>query len=307
MRTPSRFFFVLGWLALASGRLTAAEEPSLEIPGVTVGSIDVGASLKSQMAAQGKTTSLNRVVEALNATLSSDFSATGRFQMIEATDRVASLIKEQEFNNSGNTAAGSGGQAGQLIGASYLIRTQITSYLDSVAELKLPTQNMIKFRRTVELSGVVQIVNVGTRAILATINPKVTLLKVYDVTRELKLPAAETDEVLDRVARAYSQKVVSGVMDRLHPYVVLSVRGKVASIDAGDTSGIAKGQLWEFYAVEEIVHPVTKKKMRDEVLVGFGKVSAVRGDRATLETQEDNGIQPGAVARLKDESSVSEK
>lgn len=300
-------FVSLSAIVAASLLPLRAQDASGEIPGVTVGPVDVGASLKAELTAQGKAIFLGRIVEALNATLSNEFGATGRFQMIEATDRTAALIKEQDFNASGNVAANSGGQAGQLVGTSYLIRTQITSYLDNIAELKVPSRNLVKYRRTVELSGAVQIVNVGTRVVLATVNPRARVLKVYDITPGLTMAASESDEVLDKLVRAYAQKVVNGVMDRLNPYVVLSVRGKMVNVDAGENSGIAKGQVWEFYAIEEIVHPVTKKKIRDETLVGSGRVTAVRADRATLEAIEDDGIQPGAVARLKDEAPAPEK
>ena len=80
---------------------------------------------------------------------------------------------------------------------------------------------------------------------------------------------------------------------------MLSKRDKQITINRGDGTDIAVGQIWNVFAVgEELIDPDTKESLgREEILVGKVKITSVLPKTSTAEIIEDLGIDKVAVLR----------
>ena len=101
------------------------------------------------------------------------------------------------------------------------------------------------------------------------------------------------------IAREMSGKIANRVTDVIFPPKVLSKRDKQITINRGDGTDIAVGQIWNVFAVgEELIDPDTKESLgREEVLVGKVKITSVLPKTSTAEIIEDLGINKEAVLR----------
>jgi hypothetical protein len=101
-----------------------------------------------------------------------------------------------------------------------------------------------------------------------------------------------------RSAKAYA--ATQGVADVAFPARILAKTGKIVTINRGDGTGIAAGQLWEVFALgEELTDPDTGASLgREEVKVGQVRIQRVTARTAQGEVSgEDLGIDRGAIVR----------
>ena len=85
----------------------------------------------------------------------------------------------------------------------------------------------------------------------------------------------------------------------IFPPKVVSRRDKQITINRGDGTDIAVGQIWNVFAVgEELIDPDTGENLgREEVLVGKVKITGVLPKTSSAEILEDHGIDKMAILR----------
>lgn len=108
-----------------------------------------------------------------------------------------------------------------------------------------------------------------------------------------------SDELLVAIAREMAGKIANRVTDVIFPPKVLSKRDKQITINRGDGTDIAVGQIWNAFAIgEELIDPDTKESLgREEILIGKIKITSVLPKTSTAEILEDFGIEKEAILR----------
>jgi hypothetical protein len=113
--------------------------------------------------------------------------------------------------------------------------------------------------------------------------------------------SALSDELLVGVARGMAEKVANRVADVIFPAKIISKIDRQVTINRGDGTGIAIGQVWNVYATgKELKDPDTGEILGvQEVLVGNVKVTGVLPKVSTADVLgEDTGIAEGAILRM---------
>jgi hypothetical protein len=102
--------------------------------------------------------------------------------------------------------------------------------------------------------------------------------------------------------REMAQKIATRAADAIYPARILAKRDKIVTINRNDQAGVKVGQVWEVFVYgDEIVDPDTGEKSKEEVFVGTVKISRVTPQNSQAEIVDDNGIDRGALIRLKDD------
>jgi len=96
-----------------------------------------------------------------------------------------------------------------------------------------------------------------------------------------------------------AEKIAHRVTDVIFPAKVVAIEGKQVTVNRGDSTGIATGQIWNVFALgQELIDPDTKESLgRQETLVGKVKITSVLPKASNAETLQDSGIMAGSILR----------
>ena len=258
-------------------------------------------ALQKAMTAAGKSSSLNRIVEAFDGQLIDRINATRKFEIVGRSD-LKDIIVEEVLAGSGNVDAldKKAAQAGKLAGAKYILVTTLDDFEDSTERLELASLKKTMMKRKIRLSTLAKIYDSTTGKLLESAN--IQTLKKDDRTDAVEVAknAELTDELLLATVREVAEKVASRMADVIFPAKVLIKRDKQITINRGEGAGVEVGQMWNVFAVgEELIDPDTKESLgKEEVLVGKAKIVSVQPKTSTAEILDDKGIDKGAVLRL---------
>ena len=278
---------------------TASAQGGKETLGVSA--IRPTPALQKAMTAAGKSSSLNRVVEAFDGQFIDRINATRKFDVVGRSD-LKDVLKEQELAGSGNvdTLDKKTAQAGKLAGAKYILVTTLDDFEDSTDRLELTNLKKTMLKRKIRLSTLAKIYDSTTGKLLESAN--IQALKKDDHTDavEVSKNAELTDELLLAVVREVAEKVANRVTDVIFPAKVLIKRDKQITINRGEGAGVEVGQTWNVFAVgDELFDPDTKESLgKEEALIGKARIVSVQPKTSTAEILDDKGIDKGAILRL---------
>jgi hypothetical protein len=107
------------------------------------------------------------------------------------------------------------------------------------------------------------------------------------------------DTLLANVTRLAAEKISQRVTDVLFPAKVVAKTDSQITLNRGDGTGIAVGQVWNVYAVgKELIDPDTGESLgHEEVLIGKATITDVTPRLATAELTEDRGVAVLDTAR----------
>lgn len=292
----------IGWCCALSALLLpspAGAQAGKETLGIS--SIRPTPSVQKAMAASGKSSSLDRIVEAFDGQLIDRINATRKFEIVGRSD-LKDVLQEQDLAGSGNVDAldKKAAQAGKLAGAKYILVTTLDDFEDSTERLELANLKKTMMKRKIRLSTLAKIYDSTTGKLLESAN--IQTLKKDDRTDAVEVAknAELTDELLLATVREVAEKVASRMADVIFPAKVLIKRDKQITINRGEGAGVEVGQMWNVFAVgEELIDPDTKESLgKEEVLVGKAKIISVQPKTSSAEIIDDKGIDKGAVLRL---------
>jgi hypothetical protein len=253
------------------------------------------------MKKEGRDNQLQQVIESLDGQLIDRINATRKFELVSRSD-LKDVMTEQAFANSGNVDANDKSAAKQfkMSGAKYLLVTSLDGFKDFSESSVVGETGQSATIRVLSLSCIAKIYDSTTGKLLESAN-----FQIRKDQRLLSLKrgaenAALSDELLVGVSRDMAEKVANRVADVIFPARIISKRDKVITINRGDGSGVAVGQVWNVYALgEEMIDPDTKESLgKEEVLVGKAKINAVQPKFSTADLLEDTGVDKGAVLRM---------
>ena len=263
-------------------------QPSLKA--VAVAKIKATPSLLADAAGHGRKNSIDRMSQALDSQLIAALQQTRKFTVLARSDADA-LIEE-------NAASGKNFSFGD---SDLTLVVTIDDFQDFTQTAHFATINKTATKRVIRFATVAKLYETKTNKLVETANFQEQNL---DTEEELANSASSggelSDSLLLALTRRMGEKVAQRVADVAFPAKILAKTGKIVTINRGDGTGIAVGQLWEVFALgEELKDPDTGASLgREEVSVGKVRVQRVTPRTAQAEvTGEDLGIDRGAIVR----------
>ena len=255
-------------------------------------------ALKSRMAKQGVTLSLESVLQALDSQVYDRVLNTRRFEVLERSDADALA-----------TEAAATGSAFSFNQVDYLLTIRVDSFNDRLDTRKLASLGKTVSARAIELSAVAKITEVATQRAIASTNFTVTKRDAENRSAsQIEKRGEASDELLIQAVREMAQKIASRAADAIYPARIIGKRDKTVTINRNDQSGVKVGQVWEaFIYGDELEDPDTGEVTREEVYVGTVKISRVTPQNSQALIEEDSGVDRGAVIRLKDDIEEEEE
>ena len=248
----------------------------------------------------GKRISLDRVLQSMNGQLIDRINATRKFQVVARSD-LDDILKEQDFASSGNVDLNdkSAAQQFKIAGVKYLVVTTVDDFQDYNEVATFQGTGRSATKRVIRLSCVGKIYDSTTGKLLESTNFQISNKDVSENKTYSVRDSNLNEDLLVTIAREMSGKIANRVTDVIFPPKVLSKRDKQITINRGDGTDIAVGQIWNVFAVgEELIDPDTKESLgREEILIGKVKIIGVLPKTSTAEIIEDLGIDKEAVLR----------
>jgi len=248
----------------------------------------------------GKRISLDRVLQSMNGQLIDRINATRKFQVVARSD-LDDILKEQDFASSGNVDLNdkSAAQQFKIAGVKYLVVTTVDDFQDYNEVATFQGTGRSASKRVIRLSCVGKIYDSTTGKLLESTNFQISNKDISENKTYSARDSNLNEDLLVAIAREMSGKIANRVTDVIFPPKVLSKRDKQITINRGDGTDIAVGQIWNVFAVgEELIDPDTKESLgREEILIGKAKITSILPKTSTAEIIEDLGIDKEAVLR----------
>ena len=248
----------------------------------------------------GKRISLDRVLQSMNGQLIDRINATRKFQVVARGD-LDDILKEQDFASSGNVDLNdkSAAQQFKIAGVKYLVVTTVDDFQDYNEVATFQGTGRSATKRVIRLSCVGKIYDSTTGKLLESTNFQISNKDVSENKTYSVRDSNLNEDLLVAIAREMSGKIANRVTDVIFPPKVLSKRDKQITINRGDGTDIAVGQIWNVFALgEELIDPDTKESLgREEILIGKVKIIGILPKTSTAEIIEDLGIDKEAVLR----------
>ncbi|WP_404424931.1 hypothetical protein [Nibricoccus sp. IMCC34717] len=283
-------------LLAATALLSAAAVWAQPAPGLkklAISDVKVTQGLIDANTAANRTTSLNRVAQALDGQLIDRMQATRKFEIIGRSD-MSSLLKEADF----------AGKGFQVSGVDYLLVTTIDDFQDAKETKTFAALGKTVDIRTVRFAAVAKIYDGASGKLIESANINLTHSQPDDVSGNNVRSGDLSDALLRTICKDLAERVATRVADVIFPARVLAKMDKQVTINRGEGSGVAIGQLWNVFAQgQELVDPDTGAVLgREELQVGKVRIKQVNPKTSVAEIVEDSGIDKLAVLRLPQEA-----
>ena len=274
----------LGTAVLATG-LFAQQAPGLKKIGIS--DVKPTPAIVESVKKAGRANSLDRVVQALDSQLIDRVQSTRKFEVIARSD-LASILKDADVT----------GGAFKVNGVDYLLVTSIDDFQDFEETATFAALGKTATRRVVRFSAVGKIYESETGKLIESTNFQISTRDSNENIDSAK-NGELSDALLLDITRGMADKIANRVADVIFPAKIISRIDKQVTLNRGDGTGIAIGQLWQVFALgEELVDPDTGVSLgREELPVGKIRVTRVNPKTATADIVEDASIDKGAIVR----------
>jgi hypothetical protein len=268
---------------------------------LAVGAIKPLPVLAEKFTAAGKSISLRQVLEAMDGQLIDRLNATRKFKIMAGSD-LKEVIKGQELANSGNYNLQDPATAKQfqLAGIRWLLVTTLDDFEDQTERLQNKPARTLITKRTVRLGTACKIYDTTAGSLLESASHVIQTNSVVETLLEASNNAEATDELLRRVTRDMAEWVAVRVANVAFPVKVLAKTDKQVTINRGEGTGVAVGQIWIANAPgKELKDPDTGEVLGvEEVPIGKVRITEVLPKFSKGEIVEDWGVAVGTILRL---------
>ena len=275
----------------APAAATQAPAPAAAtLKALAISKVKATPAILSDAATEGRRNSIDRMSQALDGQLISAIQQTRKFTVLARSDADA-LIEE-------NAASG---QAFAFGKSDLTLVVTIDDFQDFTQTATFATLGKTATKRVIRFAAVAKLYETATNKLVETANFQEQNLDTEEELANSTSSGGElSDSLLLALTRRMSEKIAQRVADVAFPARILAKTGKIVTINRGDGTGIAAGQLWEVFAVgEELIDPDTGASLgREELSVGRVRIQRVTPRTAQGEvTGEDLGIDRGAIVR----------
>jgi curli biogenesis system outer membrane secretion channel CsgG len=264
-------------------------------------------ALVTSAGTSGTGVTLQKISQSLDSQLISSINSTHKFQIVARSDFDA-ILKELSFSGSGMVDAKSVSQMSHISGVKYLLVVTINDYQDRMETASFSAIGEQAQRRHVTVSAVANIYATETGKLLDSVNVPADDADARNNPAYIHESGTEwADNLPVALAGLLADKIAHGVMDALYPAKVVAKTGNQITINRGDGTGVAPGQIWWVYHTgEEMFDPDTHESLgKEEVRIGQATITEVKPKTAVAELMEDRGVGLGDVTRLVDQKSVA--
>jgi hypothetical protein len=264
-----------------------------------VSDVKIVPALLADAITAGTINSLNRIAQGMDSQLIAALDANRKFQIVSRSDLDA-VQKEQSLSQSGLVDDASQVKMFKLAGAQYVLVTTIDSFQDRQETATFDALGETAQRRKVSLSCVAKIYDAQSGKLRASTNLQ---LDDNDARNDPRYVIATggnwADSLLINLTRLMAEKIAQRTTDLLYPAKVIAKTDTQITLNRGDGTGIAVGQLWIIYATgKELIDPDTGEDLGpEEVAIGKARISSVTPRTATADLTEDRGVTLLNIAR----------
>lgn len=278
---------------LAQETAPAPAATPVATPGIkTIGIAKVKATpaILANAAGADRKNSVDRMTQALDGQLISAVQQTRKFTVLARSDSDA-LIEE----------AGATGKSFSFGEANYLLVVTVDDFQDFIQTATFAALGKTATKRVIRFSAIGKIYETKTNKLIESANFQEQNLDTEELLANSASAGGElSDALLLSLTRRMSEQIAQRVADVIYPAKIMAKTGKVVTLNRGDGTAIAVGQLWEVFALgEEMTDPDTGASLgREEVSVGKVRITRVTAKTSQAEINgEDLGIDKGAIVR----------
>ncbi len=291
------------WSAFGEDASEPAPQPKPQLKMLGVGVVAPTKSLTKTCQTTGQAESLDHLVDSLNEHLMVAFQNTHKFEVVARSD-LAQLIKEQQLPDMITDSSEMKSLPGKIKKLDYLLLSSVTDFKDQELGLNVEGQGLRVNKRSVQATLVLKIFNTSTGSLMQSIVLPIgqDQAVVGRTATGLTGNGAVDNSLIEALVAELAVKGSSRVVDLIFPPRVIGVTGDTVTINRGEGSGVAMGQVWEAFAQgKDMVDPDTGVVLgREEIKLGEITITDVlpKFSKGRL-IGEDRGIDAGAVVRPK--------
>jgi len=284
MKTNKRWTgFVLALMIFTAGSASAQRKT------VAVATVKIAPSIVTAAKADQSYLSLQRVTEAIDGQVIDALNGTRKFEVIARSD-LDSLMEESGLTGTG-LAPGE---------ADYLIVPVVDDFQDYVDTQTFSAIGKTVTKRKIRLGMVARIYDVAAGGkLVESANFQLDNKDIEQLLSQSVRSGQLSDVLLREIAGQMASKTADRVVDVIYPAKVIALTGPQATINRGDGTGIAVGQVWDVFALgEEMIDPDTGESLgSSEVKVGSLRIDRVTPKFSSGTLTENFGVVKGAVVR----------
>ncbi len=236
-------FAVIG-LAMALPMVAFAQQKTLYVARVTASN-----SLKAEVARDERATQLGRIVEGVDEHLITEVVASRKFRVVERSDALEELVREQSYNESGLIAK-KGAESNAMTGAELALFVTVDGFQQSTDVGVFNGKHRARSRYQVSVQ--MRIVDTSTSEIIEASNVQLEKMDVADVVGTSNRPFARFDILLPKMTREIAEKSVKQLIAVAFPPKVIDVDDTVVTINAG-SDVFAVGDVCKIYGKSRTV------------------------------------------------------
>ena len=256
---------------------------------VAVANVKIAPSIITAAKTDGSILSLQRVTEAIDGQTIDALNGTRKFEVIARSDLDA-LMEEGGLT-------GAGLNPGE---ADYLIVPSVDDFQDFVETAAFGGIGKTVTKRKIRLGMVARIYDVANGGkLVESANFQLDNKNIEQLMGQSVKSGSFSDELLRKIAQEMGSKVANRVVDVIYPAKIIALTGPQATINRGDGTGIAVGQVWGVFALgEEMIDPDTGESLGgSEVKVGSLRIERVTPKFSSGTLTENFGVVKGSVVR----------
>ncbi|NTV51105.1 MAG: hypothetical protein HGB32_11000 [Geobacteraceae bacterium] len=277
---------------------TATELSKGEKDTIYIGEIRIQPSVLEMAGKKNQQTELKQISDSLASQLISALNDTRVFQLVELGRKGDGEPEPGSEVVAADTDGRVAAQAAKMAGARFAFLPQIDGFEDKSDVSEHHAIGRVSLNRRLFLSAVVQVVDTATGKLLPY-SPTVQLTKSEEVEYARIGQLSGSHEIIVALAREMANKLSQGVVAFLRPAKVLTVSGRQVLINRGSHAGFAKGDLVEFYAVQNVKDDDSGEMFQNEVPVGQAVISRIDKNQSyAIISGDDSGITKGCVVRF---------
>jgi hypothetical protein len=282
---------ILAFFSLAAAVASAQPAPTAA-PGLKkIGISDVKPSpaIVEQASTNGTKNSLDRIAEALDSQLIDRVHGTRKFEVIARSD-LASLLKERDDS----------GGAFKASGVDFILVTSIDDFQDYVEIRNFEAIGKSASWRIIRLAAVGKVYDAASGRLIETANFPLEIRDQEENAANAAKNGELSDRLLQDITNQMADKIANRVVDVIYPARVIAKADKEVTLNRGEGTDIAVGQVWDVFAQgEELIDPDTGTSLgRQERLVGKVRIARVTLKTSVADIVEDTGIDRNAILRL---------
>lgn len=196
-----------------------------------VARVSANASLQAEVAGDERARQLARVAESLEDHLISEIVASRKYKVLERSDALEELVREQSLTDSG-LIAGNGAQMNAMTGADYALFVTIDAFQQTADVAVFNGVHRAKVRY--QLSAQMRVVDASTAEILDASNVRLEKTDIADVANLSNRHLGRFDALLPALTREMAAKSTRFLVAATFPPTVIDVDENYITINAGE-------------------------------------------------------------------------